>query len=169
MHLPFAAIDAFTSLAQIAVEPQIDGPFIARVASRIIHILFAIILGGGLFYMRSVLSPSGAAACFADRRSVWARWVGVATFLLLASGLYNYVTIVRTAKDAGAAMPTSYHMLFGIKFLLALVVFFIAAILAGRTSTADRFRASMSRWLKIAWTAVMAIVIIGALLRTFHS
>jgi hypothetical protein len=155
-------------LGQAAAEPQIDGPFVVRVISRIIHILCAIILGGGLFYMRSILAPSGAAACFADRRGVWARWAGVATFLLLASGLYNYVTIVRAAKDAGHALPSSYHMLFGIKFLLALSVFFIAAILAGRTSAADRFRANMGRWLKIAWTAIMAIVVIGALLRAYH-
>jgi hypothetical protein len=168
MHLPSIMTDALLTLGQMAAEPQIDGPYIARVISRIVHILCAIILGGGLFYMRSILAPSSAAACFADRRSVWARWVGVATFLLLASGLFNYVTIVRAAKAAGQALPSSYHALFGIKFLLALLVFFIAAILAGRTSAADRFRANMGRWLKIAWTAVMAIVIIGALLRTYH-
>ncbi len=168
MHLPSIVTDALLTLGQVAAEPQIDGPYVARVISRIVHILCAIILGGGLFYMRTILAPSGAAACFGDRRSVWARWVGIATFLLLASGLYNYVTIVRGEKAAGHALPTSYHMLFGIKFLLALLVFFIAAILAGRTSAAERFRANMARWLKIAWTAVMAIVIIGALLRTYH-
>jgi hypothetical protein len=168
MHHHFAAIDGLVTFAQMAAEPQIDGPFIARVVSRIIHILCAIILGGGLFYMRYILSPSGADACFGNRRREWAGWVGVATFVLLGSGLYNYITFNRMAKDAGGALPMSYHLLFGIKFLLALVVFFIAAILAGRTATADRFRANMSRWLKIAWTAVLAIVVIGALLRMYH-
>ena len=57
-------------------------------------------------------------------------------------------------------------MLFGIKFLLALFVFFVAAILAGKTSLADKFRGHMGRWLNLAWTAVMAIIIIGALMRT---
>ncbi len=166
-HSASLAHDLLT-LAQAFAEPQIDGPFIIRVLSRIVHILCAIILGGGLFYMRSILAPSGASACFADRRSVWARWVGVATLLLTATGMYNYIVILRAARAAGAEMPVSYHALFGIKFLLALLVFFVAAILAGRTSAADRFRANLSRWLKLAWTAVMAIVVIGALLRTYH-
>jgi hypothetical protein len=158
----------FVTLAQAAGEPTIDGPFIVRIVSRMIHILCAIIIGGGLFYIRSILSPSGVDACFADRRSVWARWVGVATFLLLASGLYNFIVIMRDYKEAGEKLATSYHILFGIKFLLSLLVMFIAAILAGRTAAADRFRANMPRWLNIAWTAVIAIVIIGALLRAHH-
>jgi hypothetical protein len=45
---------------------------------------------------------------------------------------------------------------------------FIAAILAGKTATAERFRADIRKWLNIAWTAVMAIVILGALMRTYH-
>src|SRR4051812_48848923 len=168
MHSSLPLVDGLMTLAQAAAEPTIDGPFIARLISRIVHILCAIMLGGGLFYMRSILAPAGADACFADRRGVWARWAGVATFLLLATGMFNYIVNVRLAREAGAALPTSYHILFGIKFLLAILVFFIAAILAGRTSTADRFRANITRWLKIAWTAVMAIVVIGAMLRMYH-
>jgi hypothetical protein len=168
MQLSVVLANFMFLFAQVANEPHIDGSFVLRVVSRVIHILCAIILGGGLFYMRSVLSPSGADACFADRRSVWARWVGAATFLALATGMFNYIVIVRGAREAGTSMPTSYHVLFGFKFLLALLVFFIAAILAGKTAAADRFRANMSQWLRIGWIAVIAIVVLGALLRTYH-
>jgi uncharacterized membrane protein len=163
-----STLDCILTLAQ-AANPEIDGLFIARVVSRMIHILCAIILGGGLFYLRSVLAPAGIDACYADRRSVWARWVAAASFLLLASGLYNFMVIMGDYKEAGAKLPTTYHILFGVKFLLGLFVMFVASILAGKTSAADRFRQHMPRWLNIAWTAVIAIVVIGALLRAHHA
>ena len=168
MDLDLPALDSLATLAQAAAEPQIDSAFIVRIVSRMIHILCAIIIGGGLFYMRSILSPAGADACFADRRSAWARWVGAATFLLIATGLFTYIVNIRGAKAAGEPLPSTYHMLFGIKFALAFVVFFIAAILAGKTAAADRFRNNIRRWLNIAWTAVIAIVVVGALMRSFH-
>ena len=137
---------------------------IVQVLSRSLHILSAIILVGGLFYLRTVLAPSGPEACFAGRREVWARWVGLATFFLLASGIYNFLTIYNATKAAGEKLPPTYHMLFGIKVLLALLVMFIGAILAGKTAAADRFRLQMSRWLNIAWLASIAIVVIAAIL-----
>jgi uncharacterized membrane protein len=161
-------LESLLVLAQ-AAGPEIDGPFVARLVSRMIHILCAIIIGGGLFYMRSVLSPAGVEACYADRRSAWARWVAAASFLLLVSGLFNFMTIMEDYREAGEKLPASYHMLFGLKFLLGLFVMFLAAILAGKTAAADRFRANMRRWLNVAWTSVIAIVVIGALLRAHHA
>jgi uncharacterized membrane protein len=154
--------------AQAAGDPPIDAALVARVVSRMLHILAAIILGGGLFYMRSILSPSGSDACFAGRRSAWAMWVGVSSLLLLASGLFNFLVILGQYREAGVKLPSTYHMLFGIKTLLALLVMFVAAILAGKTATAERFRANMGRWLNIGWTVVIAIVVLGALLRAHH-
>ena len=150
----------------LAVE--ITGPYMVQLASRVLHILSAVILVGGLFYLRTVLAPAGADACFADRRSVWAKWVGIATLLLLVSGIYNFLIIHGEAKASGNKLPSAYHMLFGIKFLLALGVMFIAAILAGKTEAADRFRMQMRRWLNIGWLASMAIIVIAAILRTLH-
>ncbi|MCC6494106.1 MAG: hypothetical protein IT424_13920 [Pirellulales bacterium] len=166
LDLPF--LHAFLGLAQAGGIPTIDAEFIARVISRILHIVAAIILGGGLFYMRSVLAPSGAEACFAGRRSAWAKWVGIAAFLLLASGLFNFFVILNQYRDAGQTLPPSYHMLFGIKVLLALVAMFIASMLAGRTAAAERFRANLPRWLTIGWITILAIVVLGALLRAHH-
>jgi hypothetical protein len=58
-------------------------------------------------------------------------------------------------------------MLFGLKFLLGLLVMFLASILAGKTPLAERFRQKLGTWLNIAWLAILGIVIIGAILRTF--
>jgi hypothetical protein len=170
MSLFPADFDAFALLAQAAeaAEPQVDAAFTLRVLSRVFHIMFAIIIGGGLFYLRAVLAPAGADACYAGRRAVWARWVGVATLILIVTGMFNYITFIRDAKAAGAPLPSTYHMMFGVKFLLALFVFFVAAILAGKTALADKFRANMGQWLNFAWLAVMGIIVLGALLRTYH-
>jgi hypothetical protein len=46
---------------------------------------------------------------------------------------------------------------------------FIASVLAGRSALAERFRASRARWLSISWTAIIAIVALGALLRAHHA
>ena len=148
--------------------PILDGLQLVQLASRVLHILGAIVLVGGLFYIRTVLSPAGVEACFAGRRAVWARWVGVATILLLVTGIYNFMVIMKqTGVDEEKLDPT-YHMLFGIKFLLGLLVMFLAALLAGKTSVAEKFRTNMGRWLNVAWFAALAIVVIAALLRTFH-
>src|SRR5690606_26824005 len=70
MSLFSADIDALSLLAQAAAAgPQIDGAFAVRLLSRVLHISFAIIIGGGLFYLRTVLAPAGPDACFADRRT----------------------------------------------------------------------------------------------------
>ncbi len=156
----------FTLLA--AGRPVVDGAYLLQLVSRVLHILSAIILVGGLFYIRSILSPAGVDACFAGRRAVWARWVGMATFLLLASGIYNLLIIINQAKAAGEKLDPTYHALIGIKLLLALGVMFLMAVLAGKSALAEKFRGNMRKWLNIAWMAALATVVIGALLRTYH-
>ncbi len=148
--------------------PTLDGSQLVQLASRVLHILGAIVLVGGLFYIRTVLAPTGVEACFAGRRAVWARWVGVATILLLVTGIYNFLVINNQVKADGEQLEPTYHMLFGIKFLLGLLVMFLAAMLAGKTAVAEKFRTNMGRWLNIAWFAALTIVVIAALLRSFH-
>lgn len=159
-------LEAGEWLVAQAAAPIVDGKFVLYVVLRVLHILAAIIIVGGLFYAKIVLVPAGADP-YAGNRQVWARWVGIASLLLLVSGLMNFMNNIGLAKEHGTPLPPTYHMLFGIKFLLGLFVMFIAAILAGKTALADRFRQNMGRWLNIAWSSSLAIVIIGALLRTF--
>ncbi len=149
------------------ISPTVDGKYILYVVLRVLHILSAMILVGGLFYSKTILVPAGVDP-YAGQRQVWARWVGIATLFLLISGLANFMNIMLAAKSNGTPLPPTYHMLFGIKFLLGLFLMFLAAILSGKTALADKFRQKMGKWLGIAWTISLAIVIIGAFLRTFH-
>jgi len=155
-----------SNLSLFALE--ITGPYVIQLVSRVLHILPAMILVGGLYYLRTMVVPVGSEDCYAGRRAMWAKAVGICTLLLLATGFYNFFGILSAAKEAGEKLPPAYHMLFGIKCLLALLVMFIAAILSGKTEAAERFRTQMPKWLNIAKLAIVAIVVIAAILRTLH-
>jgi uncharacterized membrane protein len=152
----------------LAARPIMDMPFLVQLLSRVVHILSVIILVGGLFYIRSILFPAGQEACFAGRRKVWARWVGLATLLLLVTGIYNLLTIINETNAAGDKLDPTYHTLIGIKILLSLGVMFLMAVLAGKTALAERFRGNMRKWLNVAWICALGVVVIAAMLRTFH-
>ena len=126
--------------------PVVDGKYVLYVVLRILHILSAMILVGGLFYTKVVLVPTGVDP-YAGNRQVWAKWVGIATLFLLVSGLVNFRNIMLLAKANGTPLPPAYHMLFGIKFLLGLFLMFLAAILSGKTALAEKFRQKMGKWL----------------------
>lgn len=150
--------------------PVFDGAYFVALLSRVFHTTCGATLLGGLIYLRFVLAPavnnaednSAEERCFAGRRQAWARCVGICTLLLLASGFYNFLAIVR----ANEKLPSLYHMLFGIKFLLAFVVFALAAFTAGKTNLAQKMRKNLKRWLNLALAATLAIFVIGAVLRS---
>ena len=62
-------------------------------------------------------------------------------------------------------LAPAYHLLFGIKFVLALVVFFTAATIAGKSARAERARQRIRAWLNICWSCALAILVIAAVLR----
>lgn len=152
----------------IAEVPVVNGPYMLQLVARVLHIMSAIILVGGVFYIRTVLAAAGSEACYGERRGVWARWVGFTTGLLLITGLYNFIVINNTAKEIGEGLPSTYHMLFGIKFLLALGLMFLVAILAGKTDLAKKFQSNMTKWSNMSWLIAIAIIVLAAILRTLH-
>ena len=136
---------------------------------RLSHFIAGFTLVGGAMYLRWVLVPAaerhGAsgqlAELMAHGRKRWAMIVGISALFLIGSGLFSFV---RTIQLFELSRPW-YHMIFGIKFLLSLVVFFLASVLAGRTQLAEKFRAKLSFWLSaIVWLS-LAILLLATLLR----
>ena len=119
-----------------------------QVILRIVHVATAIVLVGGSVFMRFALMPAAAGLGDAEHEALrerlmgrWRRFVHGGIALLLASGLYNYVVVmVPLHKGDGR-----YHMLVGIKMLLALVLFFLAAALVGRSSALQGLRGDKAR------------------------
>jgi uncharacterized membrane protein len=158
------------SLTLAQSVPRMDGHYFLLLTSRVLHVLGSIILLGGIFYLLAVVAPrvvaSGgrpdADAWFAGNRAAWAKWVGIATAVLLVTGLFNFITIIKANQIA-----TSYHMLGGIKVLVALVIAFLAAILAGKTGLAERLRENMKFWLTVTMLVGLVIVVIGSMMRSY--
>ncbi len=135
---------------------------------RWMHILPAIIAVGGSIFMRMALLPAVTALPDSERpkfheavRSRWSKWVAGAILFLLVSGFYNYFYYTRTYT-----LPPVYHMLFGIKFLLALGVFALASILSGRSALAQRLRQNPRPWLNLNVSLAVLVVLISGMMRT---
>ena len=160
--------------------PRIDAMYWIMLVSRILHILAATILVGGIFYLRFVVVPAAKAplpdreragegssvsvdALFGGRRAAWAMWVGIATLLLLATGLWNYIQIMNTHER----LPPSYHQIAGIKIIVGLAVFLLAALLAGRSPAAETLRQRMRFWLNVCLLLGIVTVVLGSVLRTY--
>lgn len=151
--------------------PEFDAMYFVGLVSRLAHILSAIVLVGGLVYLRAIVaSPRAtpvAASESAERyffglRRRWALVVMTCAALLILSGLYNYIVKVQAEQ-----FPSLYHPLFGIKFLVGLVVIFAASITAGRTEAAERARRRMGTWLNLAIACAIVVVVIASTMRTF--
>jgi len=137
---------------------------------RYMHILGAIALMGGTIFMRFALrpvvvqmQPEAKAVLHEQVRRRWAKFVMLATLLLLVSGIANLALASR--YEFKPVFGMSYHMVVGIKLLLALPIFFIAAILMGRTDLAKRFQEQAEFWMNVNLTLALVMVLIGGVLR----
>ncbi|MCG3138302.1 MAG: hypothetical protein HJJLKODD_02164 [Phycisphaerae bacterium] len=141
--------------------------FVALV-SRWLHIAAVIIAVGGTVVWRFVILPSVKEVLSDEQherlRSAmlarWRMWVHVAIGLILVSGLYNtYRALFQLGK------PTLYHALWGVKFLAALVIFFLAEALVGGSPALARFREQRSRWLSVMLIFAVLVVLISGVLK----
>jgi len=129
------------------------------------HVAAVIIAVGGSFFLRFILLPvlSGLPdeAQASTRTAVIARWkmvLRLCIVLILGSGLYNYMIVTYPAHRGQA----TYHMLLGIKIMLALAVFTIAEGLVGKAPPFAMMRANPRRWLAINLLLAAAIVAISS-------
>ncbi len=131
---------------------------------RWIHILSAMILVGGTFFLRFSLAPTLQAQSHELQQSLltgwrprWAKLVMLTSGLLLVSGLVNAVRIIIAYKFSPDGAP--YHALVAVKLLLAMAIFWISAVLSGRSSTAEKFRGKMSFWLNV--NVILTVLIVA--------
>lgn len=145
------------------------------------HVLAAIVAMGGLFFARFALVPalSEIDATTRDRihdaiRRRWLPWVIGAITVLLASGLANFLLFNGRVKAEGWAngqwmAQTSYHALFGAKFLLALVAFYFASALVGRGAGTQWVRNDRAKWLSVTLGLTLAVVMLSGWMRQLHT
>ena len=133
---------------------------------------------GGLVYQRIAFCPAAATLADPQRtelvetaRRRWSKVVMICVLFLLISGLVNFFMTHRFFKSLPEPqqLPSAYHMVFGIKFLLAMVLFFLASVLAGRSPATRTFRDNAPRWLTLSLVVAALLVAMSAALRTMHT
>ena len=144
--------------------------FPIQVISRILHILGAIVLLGGTFFVAFALKPAAQQLPEAEHQALherlmkrWRQLVGIAIGLLIFTGFYNYLVVA--APKHGDAGDSKYHMFMGIKILLAFGAFFIASVLPGRAAAFAKMRQNSKLWTLIAIILGVIVVSIGGFLR----
>ena len=147
--------------------------YVLIIVARWLHLMSAVLALGVPIYMRFVLLPALQGVDESARTSVqeglvrrWRIWVHVLIVVLLATGFYNYLVVARWRADAyPQELRGRYHMLVGIKIIIALAMFFIASALAGRTAALASIRANAKMWLNILIVLGLALVAISNVVR----
>ena len=139
------------------------------VVLRWLHIVPAVVAGGAAVFYAVALVPALGEMPEGERRAarerIAGRWrlvVMISITLLLLSGVANYALYEAPAHHG----QTLYQALLGIKVLAALVVFFLASALSGRSAALEPIRRNARFW--AAWNAslVLLIVLIAGVLRS---
>ncbi len=137
---------------------------------RYMHILGAIALMGATIFMRFALvpavgklDPAVKATLHEEVRSRWSKFIMAASALLLLSGITNLAMAGRYQFEPFFGL--SYHMVVGVKFVLALPIFLFAGYLAGRSETAKKFQANAKTWMNVNLALALLMVLIGGGLR----
>lgn len=129
---------------------------------RLLHILPAVFLGGGVLFMWSSLlpgtqglDPETKKAVADGVRAKWAKIVMICSGLLLLTGLYNAVANIKAYE-----YELPYHAFVLVKLILGLAIMFISARLAGKSASAEKFRENAAFWATI--NAVLVILLIAS-------
>jgi uncharacterized membrane protein len=147
-----------------------DPDFILYTLTRILHIGTAIIVVGGTFFVRFVLFPAATHSLPDDAHarlrtaviSTWKKIVHAGIVLFILTGAINYFRVIADGKHKGDAL---YHALLGTKIILALVIFFIASALVGRSAAFDGLRRNAPKWMLLNLILAAVIVAISGFLK----
>jgi len=143
--------------------------WIFNVAFRWIHLTAAVVLVGGVLYARYIQWPAADSTLTPPQQQdqqiqINNRWrvaVAVASAFLVASGFYQVMAI---ALPKAGGLP-AYQFLLGGKIVIALVLFFLVGVTAGRSSALAAMRQRVHLWLSLAGGLGLLILLISAVLR----
>ena len=124
------------AMAEVDAEVVVDTASPLMVPMRWMHIVPVVLMVGGAYFFRFVYLPAAkehleGEAFEALRVSVMERWYTVMKACMvpiIISGFVYYLKVGRVEHDGEAL----YHALFGVKFILAMVVFTLVSIVYGK-------------------------------------
>jgi len=145
--------------------------YVLMLVARWLHIVSAALAIGVPIFMRFVLMPARSKLEESQRavlhEAVMARWrifVYCMIVVFLATGFWTFLGVARwRAFEPDAKFR--YHLLFGIKLLIALVMFFLSSALAGRSAALAGIRAKAPMWVGVLILLGLTVVAISGVLR----
>jgi uncharacterized membrane protein len=144
---------------------------VVQLVSRWLHITAAVTAAGGALFMKLALHPASETLPAEARQSLreavrgrWSKVVMISIAVLFVTGLYNFIMIAKTYELKG----TPYHMIFGVKFLLAFAIFFLASVLVGRSDMARKARENAAKWLTVLVTLIVVLLALSSVLKSIR-
>jgi uncharacterized membrane protein len=150
--------------------------------SRWLHILAAMAAVGGPMFIRLAMLPAMSSLPEAERKQLheqlrrrWSKFVMTAILLLIVSGFYNFFLFINAAHgwgpewQSGSSNLRLYNILFGVKVVLALAVFFLASAMTGRSEALVKFRENLKLWITVNLLLGILIVCIAGQMRMMHA
>lgn len=133
-----------------------------------LHLSAAGVALGGAAFSLLALIPAAKATLADDVhdklreaiRSRWAKFVHMCIATLFVTGSIQFALMAIPPK----IKPLPYHPIFGVKFLAALGIFFIASILVGRGEGFAKVRRDRVKWIKVMLALGGLIVLLGGVL-----
>jgi len=135
-------------------ELPVSGPEI----STLIHVIVAFFIAGTLLFQWRAVHP------------VLSSHIGAT--ILIVTGLYQFMAVGMPKADFQKTLEASgpaYHMLAGIKMMLAIAALFIAGAMVGRSGLMVKIRQSASKWLSLGIVLVIAVIAISRYLAQMPS
>jgi uncharacterized membrane protein len=125
-----------------------------------------VLMLGGSFFMRFILLPVATATLDASkhtelRERLMARWrpfVHGCIGLLLLSGTWNLIQAMKAKPDP------IYHTIFGIKFLLALIIFWLVIMLTSSRDIAW-IKNHRRRWMSLLVALGIGVIFLSMMLK----
>ena len=141
-----------------------------------LHIASVVLMIGGFFFLRVVLLPASrslpenyqlqliAEALRRFRVIVW-----IALVAILSSGIYNFVSFLRSANETTASGITpdfSYYILvLGIKLFIVFLIFTLGIVLTFPYPVFDPFQKRPSPWINLTMILGLFVIFLSAFLR----
>jgi uncharacterized membrane protein len=145
--------------------PTADLPLIV---SRWFHLAAVIVAIGGTVFARLVLHHAARLSLPEREHSAlitaivarWSRVLHICIAIILLTGIYN--AVVMLGRHQGQPV---YHSLLGVKILLALILFFFAIAITGRSPAFAGLREHRAKWMTVNIVLAGVIVLLSNVLK----
>lgn len=142
------------------------GTDVLQVLSRWLHVGSAIVMIGGVVFWQFALLPAARTLNDSDRETLgnevgrrWKFFVHGPITLLILTGIYNIV-----ARFQNGGPVVAWHMLVGIKILVALFIMFVLSALVGRSRALAPMRQQPAVWMSTVAILAAIVVLLSVIL-----